>query len=230
MKHTLKALTAASLMATAQLSGVAFARDTTGSATPIASTASAATTREPQQHFVDVVDAMAKRDYKAAATEIRRAADYMRREAGRATGDARLEIDRSVTELDRLAYAVEKGAVRDEKSVDGVFARADHALALTDRARAVQSWTHREYAEAGDELKRAGYELKSAAGWAGTKATVGASAVAAGTEALGDKLATGASWTRAEVARGFDALGRELDQLGHEIGGKHSNEPARSGA
>ena len=68
---------------------------------------------EPQQHFTAAVAAYAKKDYKAAATDIREATSYLRLEAGRATGGAKQELDGSVMQLDRLAIAVEKGAVKD---------------------------------------------------------------------------------------------------------------------
>lgn len=217
MKLTLKPLTATVLIASAQLSGVAFAQTTKA---PGAPTAPAAVSEESQLHFGRAVEAFARKDYKTTATEIRKATGYMRVEATRVTGNARQELNSSVAELDKLADSVEKGAVKDEKSMEMDFARANHALALAHRAEAAESWTRKEYNKAGYELKAAARDLENAAGWAGADAKAGASRVVADTEALGDKLATGATWTSDEVGRGFDALGHALDELGHKIGAK----------
>jgi len=230
MKLTLKPLTAAVLIASAQLSGVAFAQTTKAPAAPATQAAPAAGSEEPQQHFGRAVEAFARKDYKASASEIRKATGYMRLEARRVTGNARQELNSSVTELDKLAAAVEKGAVKDEKSMDEDFARANHALALAHRAEAAESWTRKEYNKAGYELKAAARDLESAAGWAGAQAKAGASGTVADTEALGDKLATGATWTRDEVGRGFDVLGRALNELGHKIGAKQRAAPLKPGS
>jgi len=183
---------------------------------------------EPQRHFGSAATAFARKDYKTAATEIRKATGYMRLESGRVTGDARQTLDSSVAELDKLATAVEKGSVKDEKIMDKTFANADHALALAHRTNAAESWARKEYDETGYELKAAAHDLESAAGWAGTEARAGASGVVADTRALGDKLATGATWTRDEVVRDFAALGHALNELGHKIGAKQHDAPAIS--
>ena len=229
-KLTLKPLTAAVLIATAQLSGVAFAQTTKTPAAPTAQAAPAPVPEESQLHFGRAVEAFTRKDYKTAATEIRKATGYMRLEASRVTGNARQELNSSVSELDKLAASVEKGGVKDEKSMEKDFARANHALALAHRAEAAESWTRKQYNKAGYELKAAARDLESAAGWAGAQAKAGASGAVAGTEALGDKLATGATWTSDEVGRGFDVLGHALNELGHKIGAKQRAAPVKLGS
>jgi hypothetical protein len=173
---------------------------------------------EPQRHFTQAISAYARKDFKVAATDIRKATGYLRLEAGRATGEAKQELDGSVAQLDTLATSVEKGAVKDEKSLTAVFAKADHALALEHRSKAAEAWARNEYAEAGYELKAAARGLESAAGWAGGEAKAGASATVADARALGDKLVVGATWTRDEVAKEFESLGASINALGREIG------------
>jgi len=77
---------------------------------------------EPQRHFTDAVAAYAKKDYKAAAADIRKATGYLRLEAGRATGETKQKLDSSVAELDTLAASVEKGLVQDKQSMAIAFA------------------------------------------------------------------------------------------------------------
>ena len=225
MKLTLKPLAAAVLIAAAPLSSLAFAQTTKAPATVQATATSAS--EQPQQHFGSAAEAFARKDYKTAASEIRKATGDLRRDASRAPGNARQELNSSVAELDKLAAAVEKGGVKDEKTLDKEFARANHALALAHRAEAAESWTHKEYDKSGHELKSAARDLKNAAAWAGAEAQSGASGAVADTEALGDKLATGATWTSDEVGRGFDVLGQALNRLGHEIDAKQQAAPVK---
>ena len=228
MKLSLKPLTVAVLIATMQLSGAVFANATKTPIAPGAQAVSAPVTEEPQRHFDNAMEAFVKKDYKAAASEIRKATGTLHREAGRVTGDAKQALDGSVTDLNKLAASIEKGAVKNKKTMDKAFAKADHALALAHRTQAAESWARKEYNEAGYELKAAAHGLESAAGWAGAKAKAGASAAVTDTEALGDKLATGATWTRDEVGRGFETLGHALNELGHEIGAKQRAAPVKS--
>jgi hypothetical protein len=185
---------------------------------------------EPQRHWTDAAAAYAKKDYKAAATDIRKATSYLRLEASRATGEAKQELDSSVARLDTLAASVEKGAAKDEQAMAKAFARADHALALQHRSKASESWARKEYDKAGYELKAAAHGLESAAGWVGGEAKAGASATVADARALGDKLAAGASWTSDEVAKGFDSLGSGINALGQKIGGTKKASPFDEGA
>jgi hypothetical protein len=174
-------------------------------------------TEEPQRHFTNAVANYARKDYRAAATDIRKATSYLRLEAGRATGEPKLELERSVAQLDTLATSVEKGAVKDEHAMANAFASADHALAVEHRAKATESWARKDYDKAGYELKAAAFGLESAASWTGGEAEAGASATVAEARALGEKLASGSAWTRDEVTKGLDALGHSIDELGHKI-------------
>ncbi len=187
-------------------------------------------TEKPQQHFGSAVESYAKKDYKTAATEIRKATGYMRLEADRTTGAGKQALDGSVAELDKLATSIEKGTGEKEKVMDKAFAHANHALALAHRTEAAESWVHKEYEKAGYELKAAAYDLESAAGWAGQETKAGTSAVVADTRALGGKLSSGAAWTRDEVGKGFESLGNALNELAHKIGAKQQATPVKLGS
>jgi hypothetical protein len=184
-----------------------------------------AVSEEPQRHFTDAVAAFAMKDYRAAATDIRKATSYLRLEADRATGAAKQELERVVGELDVLAASVERGAIKHEQSMTRVFARADHALALEHRSKAAESWARKEYDKAGYELKAAAQGLESAASWIGGEAKAGASATVADTRALGDRLVAGGAWTRDEIAKGFESLGNGINALGQKIGSTKKASP-----
>lgn len=198
MKLTPKFIAAAALLATAQLPAPAFAK-------------------EPQQRFASAVEAYAQKNYQAAAGEIRSAADELRREAGRANGDARQALDSSVAELDKLADSVAKGTLGAQQSMRADFARSEHALALEHRANAAAAWSHKRYKQAGSELKAAAGRLESGAAWAGDEAKADAATAVSDARALGDRLASGAKWSRGDVATGLKKLGGAIDTLGREI-------------
>ncbi len=52
---------------------------------------------------------------------------------------------------------------------------------------------------------------------------------AADADAVGDKLVSGGTWARDEVAQGFDSLGRGLDDLGRAVGVRSKARPAPVG-
>ena len=185
---------------------------------------------EPQRHFGAAIEAYAKKDYKAAATEVRKAASYVRLEASRATGDVKKGLETANADLEKTASALDKGALKAEKDMDKAFASANHALALAHRARAAQSWARKAYDQAGYELKAAAQGLESAAAWTGSEAKSAATAAAADARAVGDKLASGGVWAKDEVAKGFESLGSGLNKLGQAIGAKSKATPFDVGA
>lgn len=186
-------------------------------------------TEEPQRHFSSAAALYAKKDYKAAAAEVRRASAYLRLESARAVGDAKSSLVAADAALDRTAHALETGAASSEKSLDQVFAQAEHALAVAHRAKAAEDWSRKAYDKAGYELKAAAHGLDSAAGWTSAKASAAAAASSADARSIGDKLAGGGVWARQEVAHGFEAVGTALNQLGHAIGVKSKAAPFDTG-
>ena len=76
----------------------------------------------------------------------------------------------------------------------------------------------------------AAHGLESAASWAGAEAKTGVAAAVDETKVLGDKLASGATWTREKVAKGFEALGSAINALGQKIGSSKKAEPVHVGS
>lgn len=185
---------------------------------------------EPQRHFGAAVEAYAKKDYKAAATEVRKAASYVRLEAARAAGDVKKALDTANADLEKTAAALDKGAVKVQKDMEKTFAGANHALALAHRARAAESWARKSYEQVGYELKAAAHGLESGAAWVGNEAKTAASTAAADARAIGDKLASGGIWAKDEIAKGFESLGSGLNRLGQSIGAKSKASPFDAGA
>lgn len=171
----------------------------------------------PQRHFSDAFAAHGNKDCHAAAIHIRKAASYLRLESGRATGNARHQLEDSLAQLAMLAASIERGAANSDQPMTAVFAKASLALALEHRSKAAGFWARHAHDKTGYALKTAADGLMNAAAWAGNEANA---CVLAGiaANALGDRLATGAAWTRNEVELGFDMLDDALSELGLRIG------------
>ncbi len=185
---------------------------------------------EPQRHFLAAADAYAKRQFKAAADEVQKAAAYIRLEAARAMGAARQALADENADLQKLAQDLRSGVNVTDAALDRTFAKASHALALAHREQAARSWSSKAFDEAGYELKAAAHGLESAARWADAHGEAAIADATAGARALGEKLASGGVWAKAEVTNGFEALGNAINRLGQSVGSQRSASPFDEGA
>jgi hypothetical protein len=179
--------------------------------------------------FSAAKQAIVRHDDHQAAQDLRRAVALLDHEAESAGGDAKRALVAARADLERDASALDRGTEQTARELDRSFARADHAMALAERERAARSWAEKAYARSGRELKQAAASLADAGDWAGGQAKAAAHAAAAGADAVGDKLASGGTWARDEVAHGFDTLGHGLDDLGRAIGVHSKAQPASIG-
>lgn len=176
---------------------------------------------EPQRHFNTAAQAFTKKDYKTAASEIRKSSEYLNHEAERASGDVKQALNQSTHDLDKLADEIENKAVKDEKSLHIEFSRANYALALDHYLKAYDAWGRKEYNDVGHELKAAAGSIKNSAMWADRRLDEDASGSVASSIAMGNKIISGATdWTRDQVSHVFRGLGSALDDLGNKISTK----------
>ena len=172
---------------------------------------------EPDQHFRQASDNFAKKDYRAAAAEIRKGAAFFKLEAGRAAADGKAALQSSAQELSQLADKVEKGTVKDAKELSQPFAKADHAFAQAHHRNALESWDRKVVDATGYELKAASSDVEKAWAWVGQKTEAGASDVIKDTRLVARKLISGAGYGAEEVGKGIEALGHEVERLGTKI-------------
>ena len=170
-----------------------------------------------ESHFQRAHESFLKKDFGAAATEIRKAADFLKEEAGKATGEGKKALEASIHELGQLAKDVEKGAVTSEKKIKDTFARAEHALAKHNQLKASESWAKKETKETGHALKNATRHLKQAAKWSGHELEKGTIDVINGARLVAGKLIEGAGWGTEEVGKGITGIGNEISKLGKKI-------------
>lgn len=158
-----------------------------------------------------------KKDMKAAASEIRKGAEVLKKEVGNATEEGKKVLTASIQELEKLANDVEKGAVKSEKKLKDAFARADHALAQHHYLKASESWVKKETKNTGNALKNAAQHLEQAAKWSGRKLEAGSSEVVKGAREVADKLIKGTKWVAEEVSKGIKDIGNEISKIGEKI-------------
>ena len=170
-----------------------------------------------ESNFQKAHEFFLKKDFKIAASEIRKGADFMKKEAESATEEGKKVLAASVHELEKLATDVEKGAVKSEKELKDTFARANNALARHHYLKASEQWAKKETKSTGNALKNAAQHLEQAAKWSGHKLEAGSSEVVKGARAVADKLIQGTKWVAEEVSKGIKDMGNEISKLGKQI-------------
>ena len=172
---------------------------------------------EPEFHFQKAHEFFLKKDFKAAGSEIRKGAAFLKLEAGRSTTEGKKTLEASADELGKLAEDVEKGAVASEKQLKDAFARADHALAKHHYLKASEYWAKKDEKKTGHALKAAAQALEHAAAWSGHKLETAAIDVIKGVRVGSGKLIEGMGWSADEVGKGINELGNEISKLGKAI-------------
>ena len=178
---------------------------------------SAAPANEPEEHFRKARESFLKKDFKAAAAEIRKGEAILKSETRHATEEAKEALTASSRELETLAQGVEKGTVTSTQELRRAFARADLALAKQHYQKAAASWSKKEIKKAGHELKAAANDVELASAWGGHKLEATTAAVIKDARAVAAKLIEETSRTTDEVSKGLDAVGKEIGKLGEQM-------------
>ncbi|HJT22647.1 MAG TPA: hypothetical protein VJ746_19395 [Nitrospira sp.] len=175
---------------------------------------------EPQEHFKRAHESFVKKDLKAAAAHIRKSEAFLKLEAGRATEEGKKLMDESGHELAKLAEDVEHGAITSVKRLDQAFARAHQALAHHHHLKAKESWAK----QAGQAAQKVGHDLQAAAVhfdqaliWAGHKSEAAGAKTIKDTRLLAGKLIEGTGWVSAEVGKGIENVGDEIEKFGKKV-------------
>jgi S1-C subfamily serine protease len=157
-----------------------------------------------------------KKDTKEAAFTIHQGATLLKEEAREETNQRRSALALSARELDRLADRVQEGTIHSAKDLDWAFARVHHVLARYYRQKASESWANKAISQASRELEAAAFHLESAIVWAGEQLKDSGAIEEA--KDVARKLGEGTTWVASEVSKGIQALEKEIDGVGHQIG------------
>jgi len=172
---------------------------------------------EPESNFQKAHGFFLKKDFKAAATEIQKGAEILKKEAVNATEEGKEALTDSMNELEKLAKDVEKGAVTSEKKLKDAFVRANYALANHQYLKASESWAKKEAKRTGHALKAATQHLEQAAKWSGHKLETDTVEVIKGTRKVAGKLIQGIGGVPEEVGKDIKDIGNEISKLGKKI-------------
>jgi hypothetical protein len=172
---------------------------------------------EPEADFKKAHESFIKKDFKASAAEIRRGADFLKKEAESAGDESKKALTASAQELDKLADSVEKGAVKSDKEMKGAFSRAEHAVASNYYVKATDSWAKKATKETGEALNSAAEHMEQAANWSGHKLKSGASKAIKEGRDISGKLVEGTGYVPEEVGKGLKNMGDAISGFGKKI-------------
>jgi hypothetical protein len=175
---------------------------------------------EPSAYFYRAHENFMKKDLKAAARELRKAAAFVKLESSRATAEGKKGLDSSYNELKKLADDVEKGATTSVKDLETVFARTHYALARHHYLKAVEVQGKKNAKETGHFLRSALIHLEHGFAWSGHKLEAAAVATIKDIRILSGELIEGAGWAPDKIGSAIKWIGNETEKLGHKIEGK----------
>ena len=164
--------------------------------------------------------AIVDKQYKAAATDLRKAAALVSAEAERASDDTRTKLTRDAAALQALASEVEAGRVKDVKAFDARLVRTRADLAGHHYVDSAEAWAKKDTVAAGRSLAAAARYVRDVLSSAGQETEVNTVRGLKAAESFGEKLAnktttgTEQAWTTAT-----DAVRRGMDKLGKVVGG-----------
>jgi hypothetical protein len=175
---------------------------------------------EPSANFYNAHENFMKRNFKASARELRKAAAFVKLESARATADGKKSLVSSYRELEELAKKIEDGTVTSVKDLEAVFAKVHQALAKHHYLKAVKAEGKKNAKATGHFLKSAVTHLEHGFSWAGHKFKAAALATVKDIRILSGELIEGAGWVPDKIGSAIKWIGKEVEKLGNKIEGK----------
>ena len=175
---------------------------------------------EPGNHLEKAHENFLKKDFRAAAAEMKKAAAYCRIEAKRATDETRKGLVASGKELEKLADEVKSGSVDAVKVVNATFARAYHALGKHHYLKATESWTKKEAKHVGHALHASASYVEKGFESAGQKVDSGVHKTLDEARDLSGDLISGSGKLGEKVGSSIEACGKQTELLGKRVSGK----------
>ncbi len=172
---------------------------------------------EPSVNFDEARKAYLRKDNKEAASKINLAANFIRLESYRATGDDRQALEGTVRHLGDLAMAVGGGQVPTVERLDKEFARAEQSLAHHHELKAQQYWNEDNKAGAGQDLKAASRHLEHVMKYEGKEAEAKSDTVITDARDFGEKLTKGTAIAADKVGRAMQELGKKIEEAGKKM-------------
>ena len=142
---------------------------------------------EPGVYLDRARDEIGKKQYKLAATNLRKAAAMVNAEADRAGDDAKTHLKRDAAALQVVAGDVVAGKVTNAKLLDEQLSQARADLASHHYAKAAEAWAKKDYAVAGRSLAAAARYVESGFTSLGQRSSADVKAAASYGDSLADQ-------------------------------------------
>ena len=175
---------------------------------------------EPGSHLEKAHESFLKKDFHAAAAEMKKAAAYCLIEAKRATSVGRDGLVAAGHELEKLADDVKNGTVDAIKSVDSVFARAYHALAKHHHLKASEAWTKKDAKEVGHAIHASASYVERGFVAAGHEIDADVHRTLDEARKVSGELISGSGKLGEDVGSAISECGKQTELLGQRISGK----------
>lgn len=172
---------------------------------------------EPVNHLARATEALNKRDPKSAASELRKAAFFVKAHAARAEGAAKSDLQAGAAKLENLAGRVEHGVVKSQDELANALARTYLNLARYHYLTAVKE-------QAKDDVQAVKRDMTTAAGYverhlqsAGAAIDQATQTVLADARRAGQSVESAAGKGEARTGRALESLGRKIQELGRKL-------------
>jgi len=177
---------------------------------------------EPSQHLALAKENITRKDFQAAAANIRKAAEHLKIAAHTASKESQAALASSEKELKALADEVTREGENATAKFDAIAARSARVLAKDHVQKARQSMVERKPAATGHYLGAAAREVEQGARWTGREMEKGTVAAIDGVRALCGKLTEGTGYLTDETGKGISFVGAEVEKLGEKTMPHHA--------
>jgi len=171
-----------------------------------------------QRHFSLARRAAVMQDGEAASAQVGKAVGFLRLEAARAAGQARIALDAAIAQVLELAKDPEPGRRIFLPAASTTFLSALLALALSHRNRAAECWLRGDCYRSGYDFMAAGENLAQALGWLDPPNSVPPSTAPMEIAVLGRRLVAGDAPRRSDVLDAIQSFGLSVEKLRRHIG------------
>ncbi len=163
-----------------------------------------------EQNLTNAHESFLKKNYKAAAEDIRKTVAFMKTEESKASGSGKKMLSSSIKELDKISDDLEKGAAVSVNTLDNAFARAKEAISSNSQMKTAESKTSQA-------LQSTSSGVKNGLSWTGDKLKAGFVAVAKGTGWVVGKAVEGTGWVSKKTGSVINSAGTKVETFGKNI-------------
>lgn len=170
-----------------------------------------------EEHFTQAKAELTAGRPREAAVHLVDASRVLQRRVFEATDEVERALVKNTNALKSLAADVLRGHITEPRALDEAAGRAHAALAKFHQVRAQETWAKDDAKHTARELRAATHHLERGAAWLGQSAESTVRVATADATALSAKLDVRAGYLPAEIDRGIQAIGREIDRLGWQV-------------